>query len=174
MNYYTRVSKAIQHYQDKGYKWIDTPWYVNQEAFLATYPGTRPAVGVCDLGFLVGSAEQGFIQLMQRGDLLPGKYVSAGPCFRFEDLDRPFHHPYFFKVELIVVGSRDYQEMLYDAKEFLGGVIINTTEGLDLQLGGLEIGSYGYRVVGDLVWAYGTGLAEPRYSDAKELAVRGW
>lgn len=167
-SYYDNVARAIAFYETVGYRWVDTPWVVGKEAEFVTFPDSRSA---CDGGYLVGSAEQGFIQLMLDGKLPPGKYVSAGPCFRFPDGDRnsQHHHPYFFKVELIHVDSCDYVTMMDDARKFMGGKLVKTNEGLDLELNGLEIGSYGYREYGTMNWSYGTGLAEPRYTEAKAL-----
>lgn len=49
--------------------------------------------------------------------------------------------------------------------------VVDTDEGFDLQLGGIEIGSYGKRHHDSFgPWAYGTGLALPRFSVAKAMA----
>jgi len=161
---YQRIADAIKFYEKLGYKYVDTPWVVHQHIKAVTFPGTLEK---CHGGYLVGSAEQGFIDLMVNRKIKPGKYVSAGPCFRFDDVVKSVHHhPYFFKVELCEYGTIDFSHVLYDAHAFLGGTEVNTLDGIDLELGGLEIGSYGYRVYSGFEWAYGTGLAEPRYSEA--------
>lgn len=177
MNYHKRVSDAISFYLNKGYQWIDTPWIVPEKIRQCTFQGTREK---CDLGYLVGSAEQGFIELMAKDILKDGLYVSAGPCFRFDDIGKRNSEPYFYKVELCHVGyGSRVSSILYDAKEFLGGHIVSTADGFDLEINNIEIGSYGYRSIQNpylnsktLHWSYGTGLAEPRYSIAVQSEVR--
>jgi hypothetical protein len=44
--------------------------------------------------------------------------------------------------------------------------IVATDEGYDININGIEVGSYGFREIGDFMWVYGTGLAEPRFSQA--------
>lgn len=165
---YSRVAKAIKFYERLGYEYVDTPWVVSHHVKAVTFPGVSEA---CRKGYLVGSAEQGFIHLMVNGLIKPGLYVSAGPCFRFDDVTKSvFHHPYFFKVELCEIGTTDFSQVLADAHAFLGGTQVQTNDGIDLELNGLEIGSYGYRVYSGHEWAYGTGLAEPRFSQALALS----
>lgn len=36
----------------------------------------------------------------------------------------------------------------------------------DLEINNIEVGSYGIRQYKNLFWVYGTGLAEPRFSQA--------
>ncbi len=50
----------------------------------------------------MGSAEQGFVQLMLDGKLPLGSHMAAGPCFRDDEVD-DLHQKTFFKVELIIV-----------------------------------------------------------------------
>lgn len=44
---------------------------------------------------------------------------------------------------------------------------VDTSEGCDVELNGIEIGSYGIRQHNGHVWVYGTGVAEPRFSQAR-------
>jgi hypothetical protein len=46
--------------------------------------------------------------------------------------------------------------------------IVQTEIGHDIELNSIEIGSYGWRQHRDIIWAYGTGLAEPRFSIANQ------
>lgn len=163
---YARISEAIEFYKSLEYTWIDTPWIVSNEASALTFAGLREK---CELGYLVGSAEQGFIQLLLDKKISSGRYVSAGPCFRFDDNGQPGKHPYFFKVELISIAVPEDNVfwVMNDARRFLGGDEVIVNGGYDLELNGIEIGSYGHRSVrGILPWIYGTGLAEPRYTEA--------
>ena len=72
--------------------------------------------------------------------------------------------------------GRDVGDVLRDAATFFGlegaiPEIVETDEGWDINVGGIEVGSYGSRSIHDHLWVYGTGLAEPRFSQA--LRVRG-
>lgn len=171
------IARAITYYQGCGYRYVETPWLVTEEASEVTFSEADPLIS----GLVpVGSAEQGFIQLMLNGQLPPGNYVSAGPCFRPADGDLPDHNPWFFKVELIKVQPLR-PDSLMDCLETAQGVmeslksakieVVPTSEGYDLTLGGLEVGSYGIRTYKDWSWVFGTGLAEPRYSLAVERAT---
>ncbi len=182
---YRRVAKAIKKYQKLGYTYIDTPWLVSDEAVTATLPPNRIGfeLGHPTLkpGRLVGSAEQGFIQMMLDDKLRPGHYVSAGPCFRDEDPVDRLHQYAFFKVELISyagtssltetaarVMANDADTVLYDMYGH-GGRVVKTPEGWDIEVEGVEVGSYGVREHKGHRWAYGTGLALPRTSQAYKV-----
>jgi hypothetical protein len=119
-----------------------------------------------------------------RGKLNPGKYMAATPCFR-DDLVDDLHHKYFFKVELIdVLASPPSVEdkvalpkkMAECALDLFLNLpngrpcqIVSTPEGLDIELHGVELGSYGYRRLGDFHWIYGTGYADPRFTYVSNL-----
>ncbi len=187
---YRRVAKAIKQYERIGYEYVDTPWLVSDQAIAATLPAGKHGfeLGHPTLkpGKLVGSAEQGFIQLMLDEKLRPGLYCSAGPCFRDETQVDATHLYAFFKVELIKVYGRtetsyehDVRLMAHDARAVLEHLygpngfcqLVKTEEGLDLEVDGVEVGSYGYREREGHRWVYGTGLALPRASQAYK--VRG-
>lgn len=181
------VSDAVRHYTGFGYRYVEVPWIVRKEPVLATLPEGRQAFETVG-GVLVGSAEQSFIQMMQDGELPPGRYAAASPCFR--DEDDPTHQTTFFKVELIHVldgppradqvvdphverMSNLVNSMAVHARWFFRSVavgwdfrMVRTLEGLDIELNGLELGSYGYRSFQGHHWIYGTGVAEPRLSMA--------
>jgi len=181
------ISDAIDWYKLKGYKYVEVPWAVKESTCSFTAPSEAQLFPISKSNdkYLVGSAEQSFVQLMRDGDIKPGKYVAATPCFRDEREYNNLTKPYFFKVELIDIGTEDFIVMMYEAKEFmdrnLGGetqlVEVETNEeygnytAYDLYYKGIELGSYGYRLHldEDLVWSYGTGLAEPRFSYTKYL-----
>jgi hypothetical protein len=63
-----------------------------------------------------------------------------------------------------------YDQVMQDAKYVLSHLtrklikIEKTKEGSDLTIDGIEIGSYGVRNHKNIIWVYGTGLAEPRFS----------
>jgi seryl-tRNA synthetase len=170
------ISRAIHIYQEYGYTYVEVPWIVSDEAVRVTLPPGREGLR-CEDGPLIGSAEQAFLQLMLDGTLAPGRYVAASPCFRADDPD-DLHFRYFFKVELIEFATSPIeswgeavQRMADDALFFLRSLqgatkarIVPTAQGLDIELRGIELGSYGYRSHKGLHWIYGTGLAEPRFT----------
>lgn len=172
------VGKAVQHYIGNGFSYLEAPWVVSQDALQVTLPSDRFGFRLnhpnLDLGYLVGSAEQSFIQMMMSGLLDKGKYCAAGPCFRDETIVDNWHQYYFFKIELIEVSpeSSNLFEMLHCARDFmekLGAIdldIAKTEEGFDLYCNDIEVGSYGYREYKGMKWIYGTGLALPRFTNA--------
>jgi hypothetical protein len=121
------------------------------------------------------------------GQLKPGRYICATPCFRDEPVIDELHREYFFKVELInTIGPFD-EDGLLDVvnhamelfKLFGLDVGVITPENVPLTSNdcdivtrqeGIELGSYGIReaVIYDknIQWIYGTGVAEPRTSIA--------
>lgn len=181
------IAKAVSYYQSLGFKYIETPWHVDHEVAMVTCPHTNNLIDVDRARVknnnrmikqsLVGSAEQGFLQLLQNGELDAVNYVSAGPCFRREHVYDDLHQPQFFKVEVFVKCSDSKQaqfaanELIFKAKKFMQDQsgqaieVVDSGHGWDLELNGVELGSYGYRCAqGYGCWAYGTGVAEPRFS----------
>lgn len=184
INYQT-VSRAISAYSTRGYKYVDTPWMVSGNALTVTLPPGRHGFAVSHpereprSNNLVGSAEQGFIQLMLNGEIEPGSWCSAGPCFRDEPEVDEMHRLSFFKVELIKICSPtetvdliDVWKMAQLAAQVHSDVFFATNSrdfyirrtdvGYDLELKGVEVGSYGTREHAGHRWLYGTGLALPR------------
>lgn len=179
------LSSACSFYEGAGYTYVETPWYVGQEAIRSTLPADRHGYSLghpeYSPGHLVGSAEQAFVQLLIDGKLGPGKHFSMGPCFRDEHEDE-LHQRSFFKVELIEVEGSitplevgNVRRMMYCARRFFEENTFYedriyqsaTEEGFDLELRGIEIGSYGLRQHGSHRWVYGTGLALPRFTKAR-------
>lgn len=179
-----KLNDAIEYYTDHGYRFISVPWIVPRDTTDITKPLERRPVSTF-MGDLVGSGEQGFIQLMKEGKLPRGKYCCLTPCFRDEEVYDEIHLPYFMKVELINTGKYPFsawhavEDMADDALEFLNqGVYCKRIEledrtcvegkSIDIVTStkSIELGSYGHRKFDDLEWVYGTGIAEPRYSYA--------
>lgn len=181
------VSAASSHYHRWGYEYIETPWIVSQKAVEITLPPGKFGYYLghpnYSPGFLVGSAEQAFIQLMLADQLGPGKYYAIGPCFRDDPIDE-LHKNSFFKVELIEIEGRtqvlddgSVYRLMSTAKRFFEDEchqetrvmpIPNEPGAYDLELNGIEIGSYGLRKFEKHRWVYGTGLALPRFTQAAE------
>ncbi len=182
---YALLGRAVHHYKLIGYEYVEVPWAVDDiyvDTTCPTHdrtlmverrydaPGDAPRDETLSL---VGSAEQGFLAM----DLSPGLYVGVTPCFRVEDKHDLLYQPWFMKVELF--DNRDQLDglkLLTDAQRFMQSetkapvTSIITKVGVDLMIGGIEVGSYGGRTIGNLrPWRYGTGLALPRFSVASAV-----
>lgn len=171
-----RLGRAFEAFKDLGYAPVNVPWIVSKEVQMLTCPDERNIMRIPDHGGLVGSAEQGFIAMSLAGSLPPGRFVALTPCFRDELVDAT-HTKHFMKVELYAWGEgrdlrSDMTRMIEDARsvmEDLSGVrpiSVPADCGWDLEIAGIEVGSYGVREAGGIAWAFGTGLAEPRFSHA--------
>lgn len=183
-----RIARALAFYQARGYKKIEVPWLVEPRYREITYPHVNAFQ--TSKGDLVGSAEQSFLQLAfedkiqikdyhwNKGVEAAGRYVAVTPCFRDHQPEDELHQLYFMKVELFepifrTLPTDDFKpvRLLQDAGEFFAseGALPEsevTDEGIDWTVGGIEVGSYGYRRHEGFGWLYGTGLAEPRFSQA--------
>ncbi len=188
---YAMLGRAYDHYEDMGFQYVEAPWVVNDEFIRATLPAEfhslEIGVDYGDHGLsayyggdgnLVGSAEQSLLSMA----LPEGRYFAITPCFRIEPIKSLFYQEMFMKLELFdnrPSGTTD--EMIEEARAFfleeinpkIAGKLTRevTKIGLDLNLAGTEIGSYGERTHEDYGrWVYGTGLALPRFSVARSLA----
>ena len=189
--HYKHLIHAIKYYEAAGFKWLDVPWAVSEEAIYLTRPphvvGDPPsyASGGKKI-FPVASAEQSFLQMqMDATERMASSYVTMTPCYRNEPVIDELHQPYFMKVELISWDKTTHEDLtkmvaharlLFEENLWMD-CVKNTDpdpigiEAYDLVTShtGIELGSYGIREhpkVGR--WLYGTGLAEPRYSYALE------
>jgi hypothetical protein len=139
---------------------------------------------------LVGSAESGFLAIME--DLKPGYYYSISPCFRDNEED-DLHFCDFMKLELCIVNPSSGMESRaglaqmistclrffdkeydrpFDYEQSTRPKVVRTKDGFDIEANGIELGSYGFRevTISGITnrWIYGTGLAEPRFSQVYE------
>ena len=170
------LSKAIERYTLDGFQYVELPWIIPVKYNLITY-NVPSRIHQTQNGALLGSAEQAFIAKDYNNLLGKGKFVSCSPCFRMEDYD-VLHQEQFMKVELYInddTSVSNYERILDNVHLVLRGFalghgvpeIIETPEGHDIILNGIEIGSYGIREYEHIKWIYATGLAEPRFSLAK-------
>lgn len=172
---YRAISLALDYYEGKGYRYIEVPWLVSRDACFATIP-TDFTSGAMSVGsrYLVGSGEQGFLDLK----LAPGRYVTCSPCFRAGDNCLPYHQETFMKVELF--QNNDVSDIalivmmnhVVELFKHLSGktpAIAPTDDGWDIELAGVELGSYGRRTALGQTWLYGTGLALPRFTQVASV-----
>lgn len=177
-----RITRSANYYKTCGYTQVEVPWAVERKFAMATCPEERFLI-TSKLGDLVGSAEQGFIQQDYLGLLGKGKFQAITPCFRHEDELDHLHQNTFLKLELYVNDGDLFaamDHMAKNARTIARGLVHELTTGtgyilptpileevdggLDLTMGGIELGSFGVRAFEHVAWAFGTGHAEPRLS----------
>lgn len=172
------LREAARFYRLLGFKEVEVPWMVPERHCIATMPpGSRLANVNSDPDLsLVGSAEQGLLAV--RFTLKEGIHMAFSPCFRLGDDDGGLHRETFLKIELGSSNVADWKRMMDAARTFFanmtdGGDVVDRQVGetqWDLEINGIEVGSYGFRP--ELCWAYGTGLAEPRFTMARYAPPR--
>lgn len=178
---------ALSRFVEMGYVRTEAPWMVHPQVSelthslgQATFVDTERAKAAVP-AVLVGSGEQSLLAM----NLPVGSYVTCTPCFRPEpenELGR-LKQRQFMKVELFVLtNERDPQALVQTRNTVMhhAALVMNelgaergkllpvwTPEGEDLDYSGVELGSYCIRDDGEgRVWICGTGLAEPRFSQA--------
>ena len=173
---YAKLAAGLTHYAERGYAYREVPWVVSHEAESVTLPPGAEATQT-QYGDLVGSAEQGFIELILRGEELT-RACAITPCFRIEETFDELHHAYFMKLELIDTNASlaSLDAMLENAVDFfaqyLDVLVVKTgTHMYDIvdKKHGIELGSYGFRTCGDTTFVYGTGVALPRLDTVLQM-----
>lgn len=178
---WARLARALDFYSSKGFLRVELDWSAPKDICAITCPDESRMYAFDD-EYLVGSAEQGFMDAQNRGSLPAGRYVTLTPCFRREPVVSETHLRHFMKVEMFAShDARD--ELAYEfgllAADFMQREtshvveLVATTEGYDLEIAGIEVGSYAARTSNGMSWTCGTGLAEPRFSTAVENADAG-
>ena len=178
------LHRACIHYSYLGYEQKETPWIIPENYGKTTKPHVDKSFVHNNDMFknqaheLVGSAEQGFIYLLLNNLLPVGKYFSVSPCFRVDNYDST-HLPWFMKLELLIYSPGKEIEylntILQDAFTFFNMNSENQCQKImlddgtyDINLNGLEIGSYGIREIENIKYIYGTGIALPRFNVANK------
>jgi len=183
-----RMARNLEFWQQKGYCFVSLPWVA--DSFYTE--ATRPAWGIAQPqlgrhGDLLASGEQAFLQLAHQLQLPHGKrFIGWTPCFRNEPLFDARHHLYFLKTELFVLvnpeeasavvnqlvqGSlawmqKELELQGADLSQLCAVAIPGSDLEWDIELNGVEVGSYGYRTHFGHNYVYGTACAEPRFSYA--------
>lgn len=187
---YNHIALAVNFYSKLGYQYIEVPWTVSKKTIEVTKPPNARYLSTF-MGEVVASGEQSFIEISDK--LCRGmKYQCVTPCFRDDKYDE-LHLPYFMKNELIVVLDKneniqkELEMVIADVERFIYsqislGYVSGTSKaglarkqtdiGFDLEICGIEIGSYGYRKFEDFEWIYGTGCAEPRLTQVLKIQQR--
>lgn len=179
---YELLNKALKYYTKVGFKQIEVPWRVSGEAINSTFDSNLSFKS--DDKFLIGSSEQGFLELYLQNKLTSNQLMSVSPCFRNE-IEDDLHQQEFMKLELIFfsnyeIGGTDTTYNIF--KQFVISFIIkklkiktsdifilgtnesNSIYSEDILINGIEYGSYGIRQFQDKYYIYGTGIALPRAS----------
>lgn len=175
-----RLSAACAYYSDLGYAYRLMPWTAPLHTLMLTCPEETLIVN-SDVGALVGSSEQSFLNADLESRLGVGRFLTITPCFRVEAHPDRYHQDYFMKAELYVnepdIGAGTVLSVMHDAFTFFQQIVdiedgagvlesVLTDDGIDILYNGIELGSYGLREVGGQRWVYGTAIAEPRLSRA--------
>lgn len=182
---YKLLSDVLTFYKTKGFKYMEVPWLVNPLSNQMTLPTGKDIGQLVDGRTLVGSAEQGFIDLILSGKSLPKKQrlMSISPCFRLRDNADELHQETFMKLELAFICN-NYNHAKSMMNEFLNiasslfGQLLNEKidrlpvdiDQTDLMINvgndfeWIELGSYGIRKIDNEYLVYGTGIALPRFS----------
>lgn len=179
---YNLLTKAINYFNKKNFKQIEVPWAVSSEAINATF-NTDDSFKSNDK-YLIGSAEQGVLELIIQNKINSNQIMSVSPCFRNE-IEDYLHQKQFIKLELIFlyngVLNKDnavyyffkrtvidfLTEELKIPKKFIKMQTINESNSLfseDILINDIEYGSYGIRKFREYYYIYGTGIALPRAS----------
>jgi seryl-tRNA synthetase len=186
---YKLLSKAIKYYKKKGFTQIEVPWRVSAEAINATFDSNL-SFKAGDK-FLIGSAEQGFLELILQNNLKNNMLMSISPCFR-NDAEDELHQQEFVKLELIYLSKFNISNTDIEYIAFSNFVIDFITKKLKIQreriqivqtfensiysedilIDGIEYGSYGIRKFKDYNYIYGTGIALPRASIILEKEIK--
>lgn len=179
------LHKAIGYWEDRGFLFINLPWVVDSSFVKKTRPEHKPAVNTTQ-GEFVGSGEQSFIALHAQSKLPEARgYVGWTPCIREEPVFDSTHHLYFLKAEIYVPLRQDadaskelanvvllqmqlFNELSKHSKAIIEQTKITSSQ-TDIELNGVEIGSYGLGENAGTTYIYGTVLALPRFRQALEL-----
>ena len=175
------IGDAVSFYKSVGFEYIEVDWWVTNRVHEITCPKNtkqfHASMAKFSDAFFVGSAEQSLLQMILDRKLGPGKYVAVSPCFRDEIEYNDTTRRAFIKVELMHYDATDAEPLLEVARKFMERYIntklIETHEGRDIYAAkaNFELGSYGVRKhkLIKYPWAYGTGIAEPRFSHVLRL-----
>lgn len=176
---YRKIADSIEYFENSGFARIESPWTVTKKIAQITAPENASYWSISEKNkVLVASGEQSFLYLYLKGFLPKGRFQSVTPCFRDEPFDN-LHTKYFIKNELIDTEDtsadnlhqiiEDVEHYLYRYTDKNNVAVVPNDDGWDINVNGIEVGSYGIRSCEYLKWIYATGCAEPRLTYAVNL-----
>lgn len=187
---------ALDFYHNtEGFEAVSAPIVVDADTDTVTKPEkVLPLIhDMMNEKHYVASGEQSFIQLYKEGKLPKNRefMFNLTPCYRSEMMVTDQSLLMFLKLELIYVPREEdntpeglrfgRDKLCHAAKDCFIGlgakeqdikfVATEVPEQFDIEINGIEVGSYGIRTIKfengeEFSYAYGTGLAEPRFSQA--------
>jgi hypothetical protein len=163
---YRRLALAQEFYSNSGYIETTVPWKIPAK-YCKLVSGHNKT--------MIGSAEQSLVYLYLTRQIGDGYFFAVSPCFRYEDKLDKYHQHEFMKLEIICLGYFRQDDLIEDALAFFKTQtnqnleVIKTEIGFDINLNGIEIGSYGCKSVKGLEYTYGTGIALPRFDLALDI-----
>lgn len=164
---------AMTFFKSRGYQFITVPMLVDEDIVKLTLPEGKVAKYHGNKCY-VGSAEQSIYQLIKDGNDLPAKVLAITPCQRDDEQDH-LHQEIFLKIELACTdNSITYHDIANDVLAFYNTAtdkaeIVDFSsfdDTLDININGIEVGSYGQREYNGRSINFGTGLALPRFIQA--------
>lgn len=167
----TLIYSAMSFFKDRGYRFITAPMLVDEDVVRFTMPKDHTPKfhnGKC----YVGSAEQSIYQMIKEGKDLPPKVLMITPCQRDEEVLDDLHQEIFLKIELACADNTlSYRCIANDAIDFYDtltdkAIMIDFYDSIDIEVNGIEVGSYGCREYMGRIINFGTGLALPRFTQA--------
>lgn len=184
---FARMARSLHYWQVRGWAHVSLPWLAPERYTACTRPLDAPDDPTTTHGNLLASGEQSFLMLEDQGRLPDGdRFIGWTPCFRHEPVFDSTHHFYFLKAELYQRTTEELMtahlnEMVEHARVWMdleaaltgqsGRAAIVQTGFLqfDIEVAGMEVGSYGVRAANGRLYVYGTACAEPRLSTALAL-----
>lgn len=173
---YGIINDSIDFYGRRDFKRVESPWDVTAAISNITKPSWAKEFTIAEKNkVLVASGEQSFLAMYNKGFLPLGQFQTVTPCFR-DEVFTPWNSKYFIKNELIKTDdtSKEALQWVIDVALLFFSTYCGTMatvkkmddETFDINVGDIEVGSYGIRKCEFLTWIYGTGVAEPRLSRA--------
>lgn len=162
------LMKAIAGFERLGYIPLSVPYLVDKDIVELTLPENKVPKRHREL-YYVGSAEQSFYQVLKCGAEPNKKYMMLTPCQRDEDVYDDTHLEIFLKLELVSMFESPIDDVMTVYNELFGSglaTIVGKSDGTDIEIAGIEVGSFGKREVYGKSVYFGTGLAMPRINYA--------
>jgi hypothetical protein len=167
---------AMTFFKNSGYHFITVPMLVDEDVIRLTLPHDRQPKFHNNKCY-VGSAEQSIYQLIKEGKDLPPKALAITPCQRDEMVLDELHQEIFLKIELACTDNTiTYRDIANDVMNFYSqftdkAKIVDFDNSFDIEIGGIEVGSYGQREYKGRIIHFGTGLALPRVAQALNMIM---